>query len=332
MRCLALAQAWQDTGGEAVFVIVEPSQSIRDRLYSEKMEVVSIEVQPGGCDDAIYMTGLANQRTATWVAVDGYHFGADYQQVLKAAGLHILFLDDNVHASHYFGDVIVNQNVHADESLYPNREPYTQLLLGPHYCMLRREFNPWREWIREIPAVARRVLIVMGGSDPDNFTESVMRVLLSAQVEGLETTVAVGGSNPHGMSLQKVASGVDNSIHFRRDVSDMAELMAEADAAVSAAGTTCWELCFLGLPTILIDVAENQRALAQELHKQGCAIHLGSLRDVSAEKVAARLEQLLNSSETRRSLSQHARQLVDGEGAKRVVSFLQRKNHGLQSA
>jgi UDP-2,4-diacetamido-2,4,6-trideoxy-beta-L-altropyranose hydrolase len=145
----------------------------------------------------------------------------------------------------------------------------------------------------------------------------------------LETTVVVGGSNPHWASLQKSASEFAGSLQLRRGVTDMAEVLAGADVAVSAAGTVCWEMCLLGLPALLIHVAENQRAVAEGLDWQGCAIHLGNLRDVSAEKVASQLQRLLDSLETRRSLSQHARELVDGEGAKRIASAIRGVEPGL---
>jgi UDP-2,4-diacetamido-2,4,6-trideoxy-beta-L-altropyranose hydrolase len=333
MRCLALAQAWQDAGGgNPVFAMAETTPAVEDRLQSEGFEIVSIRASVAAGSDARQLAALAHERSAEWAVVDGYQFRAAYQGELKKAGLKVLFVDDNGDAGGYSADLVLNQNLHATEKMYEQREPYTQLLLGTRFCMLRREFSSWRGWNREISPMGRKVLITMGGSDPDRFTEAVIRSLRQVEIEGLETTVAVGGSNPNWASLQRVASEFSGSLHLHRDVADMAELMAWADAAVSAAGTTSWEMCLLGLPALLISVAANQHPLAQELNNRGCAIHLGTLQDLSAEKVASQLEQLLNSAETRSSLSRRALQLVDGNGAQRAASIMQRGNSVLRSA
>jgi UDP-2,4-diacetamido-2,4,6-trideoxy-beta-L-altropyranose hydrolase len=336
MRCLALAQAWQDSGGRAIFAMAGTTPAVTERLQAESCEVRSVSAtpgsQPGSQEDSRQTIALAREVHAEWVVVDGYRFAGDYQRALKAGGCKVLFVDDYGHAGHYSADLVLNQNVGAHEGLYKDRESYTRLLLGTRYCLLRREFNSWRGWKREIPATGRKVLIAMGGSDPDNFTQVAMRALRLVEMPGLETTVVVGGSNPHWASLQKSASEFAGSLQLRRGVADMAEVMAGADVAVSAAGTVCWEMCLLGLPALLIHVAENQRAVAEGLDRQGCAIHLGNLRDVSAEKVASQLQRLLSSLETRRSLSQHERELVDGVGAKRVASAMWREEPGRSPA
>jgi UDP-2,4-diacetamido-2,4,6-trideoxy-beta-L-altropyranose hydrolase len=326
MRCLALAQAWQDTGGRAIFAMAGTTPTVSERLRSESCEVRVTSTEAGALEDSRQTAALAREQRAEWVVVDGYQFGADYQQVLKSAGLKVLFMDDYGHSEHYSCDLVVNPNVSAGEALYPSREPYTRLLLGTRYCMLRREFNVWRQWQREVPRVARQVLVTMGGSDPENVTGRVLEALSSdkngSRFEDLETTVVIGGSNPHFESLERRAARGGGKVTVRRDTTQMAQLMSAADVAISAAGSTCWELCLLGLPSLLVDVAANQTALAQELDRRGCAIHLGSSRDVSVETIADQLESLIRSEDVRRSLSRTSRALVDGNGARRVASIV----------
>jgi len=131
----------------------------------------------------------------------------------------------------------------------------------------------------------------------------------------------VGGSSPHSELLES-ADSLGKGISVRRDVTNIAELMAWADVAISSAGTTCWELCLLALPALLTDVAENQTALAHQLARRKCAIYLGGPREFTAEQLADRLEQLLMSAETRQDLSMRCRELVDGRGATRVVAAM----------
>ncbi len=325
MRCLALAQSWQDEGGTAVCAMADPCPWVRERLMKESVEILRISA-PGTEEDARQTAEVARRQAAVWVAVDGYQFGADYQRTLKSAGFKILFLDDYGHAGYYCADLVLNQNVSASESAYEHREPYTRLLLGPRYCLLRREFNAWQGWRREVAPSGHRVLVTMGGSDPKNVTERAIAALNSIKDDNLEATVVVGGSNPRPELLERVAAGVGNKIVLRRDISNMAELMAWADVAVSAAGTTCWEMCLMGLPALLVDLAENQTPVARELDRRGCAIHLGSLPDVSSGKIAEQVDRLLRSEEERQAISLRCRELVDGKGARRVVSAL----HGVK--
>src|ERR1700680_624425 len=127
MRCFALAQAWQDAGGRPVFAIAESTPAIREGLVGDKMEVAPL-VSAGGEDDAQKVAELALRHAAECVVVDGYQFGADYQRQLKAAGLKLLFVDDNGHTGHYSADLVLNQNAHANASFYGSREPYSRLV------------------------------------------------------------------------------------------------------------------------------------------------------------------------------------------------------------
>ena len=331
MRCLALAQAWQDTGGRVVFLMATESPPLEARLRSEGMEVVHLPVQPGSTDDAIQTANHARQVGANWVVVDGYHFGAGYQRVIKDHGLHLLFIDDIGHAEHYYADLVLNQNIHAHEGLYKSKEPYTRLLLGTRYVLLRREFLKWRGWKREIPEVARKVLVTMGGSDPDNVTLKVIQALQQVDVDGLEAIVVVGGSNPHYEELQSVAQKSRFPIRLESNVTQMPELMTWADVAISAGGSTCWELAFMGMPTVALILARNQCPIAERLDTVGVAVNLGWYEDVSPKKLAQVVMQLLKAPRTRAEMSQCGRQLVDSMGSDRVIQALQRRTQPHQS-
>jgi UDP-2,4-diacetamido-2,4,6-trideoxy-beta-L-altropyranose hydrolase len=317
MRCLALAQAWQDAGGNVVFAMAESTPAVDARLCAEGMEIVRLKASPNSVQDAKDVAALARDRNAAWVVVDGYQFDSEYQRNLKNAGLKLLLVDDLGRCGHYFADIVLNQNVHAREDMYASRKPRTRLLLGPRFAMLRRDFTPWRGWQREIATNGRKVLIMMGGSDPENVTAFVLEALRQVKVDGLEVVAVLGGSNPHSNFLRQFANE-SFSIQFFRDAANMPELMAWADVAVSAAGSTCAEICLLGLPAILIDVAENQSPVAQELGRLGAAIHGGSSKKVTAAEISGKVQSLLLAKEHRACLSQRAGELVDGEGAERV--------------
>jgi UDP-2,4-diacetamido-2,4,6-trideoxy-beta-L-altropyranose hydrolase len=321
MRCLALAQAWQDAGGRIVFAMAESTPAIDERLLSEGMEIVQLDGSPNSFQDSQDVSDLACDHRATWIVVDGYRFDSEYQRNLKSAGLKVLFIDDLGQCEPYSADLVLNQNAHAGESMYADREVHTRLLLGPRFAMLRRDFAPWRKWGREVTSHGHRVLLTMGGSDPDNFTAVVLEALREVKIDELEVVAVLGGSNPHGVFPPQFATQ-SPAIRILRNSSNMPKLMAWADIAVSAAGSTCGEMCLLGLPAILIDLADNQTPVAQELARRQVAIHLGASNEVTRTEIADKVQSLLLSTELRSSLSQRSRELVDGEGAERVVAAI----------
>ncbi len=321
MRCLALAQAWQDAGGNVVFAMAQSTPAVEERLGSERIEIVRLNGFAGSAQDATQLSELAHSHGADWLVVDGYQFDAEFQRRVRVAGLQLLFIDDTAHAADYVADLVLNQNAHASENLYRSRAAHVRLLLGPRYALLRREFKSWQAWKRGINPGPRKVLVTMGGSDPDNTTALVIRALQLVALDGLEARVVVGGSNPHIKSLGEAASQSVVQVSLVRNPANISELMGWADVAVSAAGTTCWEMCLLGLPAILIGLAVNQRPVAQELDRRGVAVHL-DCPDLSPEQIAGKLQGLLASLDTRAAMSRRGRELVDGRGAERVVSAM----------
>jgi UDP-2,4-diacetamido-2,4,6-trideoxy-beta-L-altropyranose hydrolase len=322
MRCLALAQAWQDAGGRAIFAMAEATPAVEERLRNEGFEVVRVAVRVGSVGDAEETARLAHQQSASWVGVDGYEFRAEYQTGLKRRSLKVLFIDDNGHAGHYSADLVLNQNAHANEELYRSRDVSTKLLLDPRFALLRREFAAWRGWKREVPAVARKVLVTMGGSDPDNFTRKAVEGLRSVREGNLQIRILAGGSNPHVASLEELCTDGENSIQIVKDATDMPEQLSWADLAVAAAGSTCLEMCLMGLPSLLIDLAENQTPIANEFARRGTAYHLGSSKTVTPDRIETEVRRLVTSAAERRAMSQRGQELVDGGGAERVVREL----------
>lgn len=322
MRCLALAQSWQDAGGASTFLMAQSTSSIQARLAAENSKILSLPAVPGSKDDVDLTNECASRIQADWVVVDGYAFGTEYQEQIRNRQPKLLCIDDAGKCDRYVADIVMNQNLTAVEHLYSNCLPGTQLLLGSSFCLLRREFSPWRKWQREIITRGRNILVTLGGSTPVDTGVRVIESLGRARVECLHAVFVAGGSSPDVTALESCAAKFPEKISIRRDVSNMAELMAHADVAISAAGSTCWELCLLGLPSILVDVADNQTPIAIEMERRGCALYAGSGNAVSPNELANMIENLLASSEVRESMSHHSRELVDGLGAERVVSAM----------
>ena len=322
MRCLALAQAWHESGGVVTFLFAFPLESLEKRILSEGFQTVYLDAaEPGSIEDAAETATIAGQQEAQWVVIDGYHFDADYQRKLKEVGLKVLFVDDYGHASHYYADIILNQNVYAQPNLYSNKEPYTQLCLGSKYVLLRREFWEWRAWQRPYPEKIRNILVTLGGSDPHNATEAVVRALKQLAQSDLEVVVLIGAHNPHYDSL-KLTTSKDHHIQLRKNVSNMPELMAWADLAISAGGSTNWELAFMGLPSFIITIAENQEPIADALDSMGIASALGWDNQLTTDSILHKLKWMLADLESYRQMSKRGRDLVDGDGQRLIKKMV----------
>jgi len=330
MRCLALAQVWQQARGRVWFALARPAGPIREQLESAGCEVVELMGAVGSAEDANAVVVLAQKQQAAWVVADGYQFDDAYQHRLKEAELQLLLVDDYGHAKHYSADYVLNQNLGASATLYAGREATTRLLLGPRYLLLRKEFLKWREWNRPTPKVGRRVLVTLGGSDPDNVTRKVIEGL--AGLRDCEATVVVGSNNPHWDELQAAAGGAGQRLRLLRNISNVPELMAEADVAVTAGGTTVWELAFMGLPALLITLADNQRSNVEQLAGLGAARALGAAGGLSSQDIAAGTGALLKDTTARQEMSRRGRTLVDGEGSFRVWLHLMESTVKLREA
>lgn len=320
MRCLALAQAWQARGGEAIFITACDSAGLLKRLRDEGFQVVEVEECYPNPDEWKIVSQVLAAHPQSWVLLDGYHFDPSYQRHIKEAGHPLLVIDDMAHLDHYHADVVLNQNIHAEQLNY-SCDSDTRLLLGTDYVLLRREFWPWRDWEREIPDVARKVLVTLGGSDPDNQTLKVIQALRQIEVADLEAVVIVGGSNPHFESLQSAVQG-SAAIRLVRNVTNMPELMAWADIAVTAGGSTCWELAFMELPGEIIVLADNQVQSSKILGEQGYFVYLGNGRMLTTKEIQSSLSSLVMDCVQREQLRQRCNRLVDGQGVSRIINYL----------
>ena len=322
MRCLALAQAWQEQGGSAIFLMAPGAAALGKRLEDEDIREVRLSAQPASTADADETAGVALRNNAAWVALDGYQFSPDYQRALKAKVAHLLLFDDLANTDRYYADVLLNQNAYATPEMYVNRAGNCTLLLGARYFLLRREFQEWRDHDRQIPPRASNVLVTFGGSDAENGTEFALQTLALLPAPAMNVRVLVGASNPHRAGLERVAAKLDHSVEFQTDSKRIAEEMAWADVAISAAGSTSWELAFMALPSLLITASENQHGCAQYLHQHGIAISLGGQSQVQPREAAAALSALAADPARRTEMSSGGRALIDGRGAQRVVQTM----------
>lgn len=343
MRCIAVGQAWQDAGGEVCFLCAEVPDALADRVKSEGFDVLRIDAEKGSPEDlhqtleiisgfrfhlssflqnsSFSPSGIKSHPssiTIPWLVLDGYHFNLDYQRGIRAAGIKLLLIDDYNHLPEYEADILVNQNIGAEEIEY-RCNPECRKLLGTKYVMLRREFRTLEPRERNFPTIGIHLLVTLGGADPDNVTLKVIETLQQLNNLDLNVKIIVGPANPHLGSLRKAIQHSTANIQLINSVRDMTELITWADVAVSAAGSTCWEFCRTGVPFLTLVVADNQQGVAAGLQAHNVAKNLGESGCVDPINIAESLTALMKKPAERERMSLAGMELVDGFGAERAL-------------
>lgn len=327
MRCLALAVEWQARGGRVVFATYADNAAIIKRIEETGAERIAVPAAHPRPDDLPALLSLLNEHRPSWVALDGYHFTPCYQQAVQEAvwkiGGKTLLLDDMAHHPYYHADMLLNQNVYADTLAYPCHEN-TRLRLGTRYALLRPEFGQWRDWRHSHPETARNVLVTLGGTDPDNVTLKVVQAFDLWQTRNFVVKIVAGPGNPHHAILEQAIADSGRDIELLCAPANMGELMAWADLAVAAAGTTTLELAYMQVPTLSLALADNQKRVADGMAAVGTMQNLGWHDALTPQKLACALRNLAHNLNARRAMGCAGRQLVDGKGTQRVVEDMLR--------
>lgn len=319
MRCFALAQAWKLRRGNVLFISNTKSRNVVLEQIIEKarMEIVYISAVPGSSSDAAQTAALVDGRS--WLVVDGYHFKSAYQKTINEKGVRQLCFDDLGRARRYYADIVLNQDVTAKHVSYKYRLRRTKVLLGTKYIVLRQDFMAWKGIKRHVKENARKILVVMGGSDFQNVTLKVIKGLKLIATDTLEVRVIVGAANPHSAVLEKEVKEAAGKFKLVRHTQNMSAQMAWADMCISAGGSTCWELAFMGLPTLVVPVVAGQIASTRNLQVQGIVKSLGMHSKLTPKRIAFETCLMLCSVNQRTEMSANGRSLVDGEGINRVL-------------
>ena len=277
--------------------------------------------------DAAQVRQALAGRGLDWLVVDHYALDERWERLMRPSARRILAIDDLANRKHD-SDVLLDQNLGRPARDYGDLLPAAgTVLAGPRYALLRPEFAALRaqSLLRRSSAQVRQLLVTLGGVDKDNLTLTVLEVLAAGGLPvDCQVVAVMGGGAPGLQSVRDFAARASGRIELRINEKNMAALMAASDAAIGAAGGTAWERCCLGLPTLVVMMAENQRAGALALQASGAAL-LAAPGLPLADGLRARLPDLLDP----RRLSQMQAaciSTVDGDGTRRVVEELLRVN------
>jgi UDP-2,4-diacetamido-2,4,6-trideoxy-beta-L-altropyranose hydrolase len=320
MRCLTLADALANSGWTCAFTCAESSFSTIPLLTESQYEALTLgegegreaadmaDRWPAGCD---------------WLVVDHYERDYRFEGACRPWAKHILVIDDLADRRHDC-DLLIDQTLGRREDDYRLLVPdVCDLMMGAEFALLRPQFAEMRRRSlqrRNATDGVKRILVSLGASDPHGLSRLVLDGVAGSSVD-VEVDVVLGSGAEfdvvHGLARQ---SPLDVRVHS--DVRNMATLMAEADLAVGAAGTSSWERCCLGLPSLIVITADNQSLIASALMEAGAAKLLGRWDVLTSAMVAKGIRGLAEDIRSCREMSDRASRVCDGKGAKRVAERL----------
>ena len=357
MRCLTLADALRAKGAQCHFISrAHPGhlmEVIRQRGYmvnslvapvqqaQAAIKSIATKVQdflPNQRYEAAHADWLGStwqtdaQETATvlaslrpdWLVVDHYALDERWEAALAAHYRQLLVIDDLADRPHHC-NLLLDQNLGRQPHDYAGLVPtHCQVLTGPHYALLRPEFaelRPYSLQRRQAQPALRHLLITMGGVDQPNATGQVLQALKTCALpKACRITVVMGLTAPWLQNVRELAAQMHWPTAVAVNVNDMAQRMADSDLAIGAAGSTSWERCCLGVPTLMAVLAENQRPGALAMEAAHAARLIGAVSDI-ARQLPLTVAELIESVRHSR-MSQAASAVTDGRGVEKVLSAM----------
>ena len=339
MRCLTLGDALREKGAECLFIhraqIGNMAETIRARGYA--VRALPAPAAEGGLEDSTeYARWLSvpaaqdaketrevlGEERPDWLVVDHYALDAAWEKELRPVVGSIAALDDLADRPHDC-DLLLDQNYFPQaQARYSEVVPQAATrLCGPRYALLRPEYAQARRLIGPRHGPVRRVLVFYGGTDPENETARALRVLGRPEFGDIAVDVVIGANNPHQETLRQQAEQRPGTmVHGPRE--HLVDLQIEADLAVGAGGTTTWERCALGLPSIVAAVAENQEPFNQCLADDGAICYLGHRKALSDETLAQAVQEAIDDPEMLAAQAERAWRVTDGLGALRMADAM----------
>lgn len=342
MRCLTLADALNEMGAECQFLCrphvghLLPLIAERGHRVKALQELPQADFSPATADPAHaawlgtswYQDALDCRRAldgvVDWLVLDHYALDRRWEQALRPLCRRLMVMDDLADRPHDC-DLLLDPSLGRVPADYARWLPEgTVTLLGPQFALLRPEFALLRTESltrRQVPEL-RQLLITMGGVDKDNASGLVLTALSACTLPpNLEITVVMGPHAPWLTEVCQQAATMSCPTRVLVGVANMARLMADSDLAIGAAGSTAWERCCLGLPSIQLVLAKNQELIAAALSNYGASI---TMRPETIKTQMMRLLSQRKLSELLSRLSQSARVIADGTGTQKVIHGLMR--------
>lgn len=339
VRCLTLAEALRTRGARVRFVCRAHPGHMIELLRGRGINVCALPASQrplpqAGLEDYVAWLGTTEEEDADqtiaalegealdWLVVDHYALGSAWEQRLRGRATKLMVIDDIANRAHDC-DLLLDQNYsHVALERYRGLVPSDcKLCVTPRYALLSPEYVEYRRALPMRSGRVSRVLIFFGGSDPHDVTGRALQALCEPQFSQLAVDVVIGANNPNREALLQASSARPlTRAHGPRN--HLADLMAQADLAIGAGGITAWERMCLGLPSVVVSIADNQRPACEALRDDGLIRYVGHYSEVQVSDIAGAVADCMQQPELTAALSERLKTLVDGLGTSRIAEYL----------
>ena len=340
MRCLTLAEALRERGVEGRCICREHEGHLLEQIRQRGFDAYSLPIakraEPAGshakqnsgqvawlgsdwATDAAQTKVGVGGTAVDWVVVDHYSLDARWERVIRPMCNRLMVIDDLADRPHDC-DIMLDQNFYRDQNqryqgLLPKQ---CKALLGPAYVLLRPEFEKARQGLRGRDGIVKRIVVFFGGSDPKNETRTVLAALKKMNMVDISVDVVVGHTNTNRHSIQELCDQLQG-VTYHCNVSNMAELIVNADLGIGAGGSAMWERCYLGLPTITVVFAENQVRTTEDVAQLGAIEYLGWTDSLGADDYERAISELIANPQRLKQISDTALDVLQKQTTSSVV-------------
>lgn len=318
-RCLSVAAALRELGEQVSFLVADDAAVPLLKAQGQSYRVLNSSWRRPEEELKTLLPMLRESGKGVFFA-DSYYVTAEYLRQIGEL-MPVCCMDD-MGISGLPVDLLVNYNIYAARSLYDPIDEKTDYLLGMQYAPLRKEFQDAYQPVRE---KAERVLITTGGSDRYDIAGQILRnVLEKPETSKLQYCVVSGPYNQYLSQLQELEKLHEN-VHIYKNVTRMSELMRSCDIAVTAGGSTMYELCAVGVPILCFSFVDNQEKAVEGFRERKIVCFAGnylSQKERMIPLITEHIALLRDSAALRRNYSEKGRELVDGQGALRIARRL----------
>lgn len=329
MRCLTLADELKCHGVNTAFICQNLPDNLVPLVAQKGHALCNLPATATGerrdweqdAADTINCIN-ASKVSVDWLVVDHYKIDGQWESRLSTHVKKIMVIDDLANRPHQC-DLLLDQNFYSDQDTRYSglTSPNCKKLLGPKYALLRPEFLHARAQLRERGGEIKRILVFLGGGDPDNLTTRAIEAIQALGRPDIATDVVVGVSNPHLGSIREFCNRIPNTT-FLVQISNMAELISAADLAICAGGATTWERCFLGLPSITVVFADNQEPTTIDIAREGAILYLGWANKLTRSDYIDALRGMISNPGKLDEMRRNSLRLMGGSGYLGVAAIV----------
>lgn len=322
MRCLTLAHELKNRGAKISFICRDLPGNLTNYITDKGYPVFVLPLQGDLHTDAVETAHiLIASSPVDCLIIDHYGIDQRWEKSLEKYVTKIVVIDDLANRPHQCSIILDPNLSYAEDRYHDLVPPGCVRFVGTRYAFLRPEFRSVKQQLTDRDGRIQRILVFFGGTDPTHETLKTLHALRDFHFSNLHIDVVVGEMNKHKDTIEQICTSIPKAF-FHCQIDYMAELMMKADLSIGAGGSSTWERCYLGLPSLSIITADNQMEITKLLHAQGATCCLGVSAEVTPKKIEDGMNTMLANPSLVKKMSKQALQMMGEDKCNEVIDMI----------